>query len=50
MKDNCYKVLWKAFRLAVMDVLRMNKFIYDDEEVSKTMERYLEKAKEVNND
>ena len=42
-----YEVLWKAFRLAVMGVLRMSKFIYDDDEVSKTMERYLEQAKEL---
>ncbi|HUM43809.1 MAG TPA: hypothetical protein PKI14_12750 [Fervidobacterium sp.] len=42
-----YEILCKAFRLAVMGVLRMSKFIYDDDEVSKTMERYLEQAKEL---
>lgn len=41
-----YEVLWKAFRLAVMGVLTFSKFIYGDDELKKTMERYLEKAKE----
>jgi len=41
-----YEVLWKAFRLAVMGVLTFSKFIYGDDELTKTMERYLEKAKE----
>lgn len=41
-----YDVLWKAFRLAVMGVLQMSKFIYDDEDVAKVRERYLEQAKE----
>ena len=41
-----YEVLLKAFRLAVMGVLTFSKFIYGDDELTKTMERYLEKAKE----
>jgi hypothetical protein len=41
-----YEVLWKAFRSAVMGVLTFSKFIYGDDELTKTMERYLEKAKE----
>lgn len=36
----------KAFRLAVMGVLTFSKFIYGDDELAKTMDRYLEKAKE----
>lgn len=39
-----YEILSKAFRLAVMGVLQMSKFIYDDEDVAKAMERYLEQA------
>lgn len=41
-----YDRLMKAFRLAVMGVLTFSKFIYGDDELAKTMDRYLEKAKE----
>ncbi len=40
-----YEVLWKAFRLAAMGVLTFSQFIYSEDELSKTMERYLEQAK-----
>jgi hypothetical protein len=41
-----YDRLMKAFRLAVMGVLTFSKFIYGDDELAKTMDHYLEKAKE----
>jgi hypothetical protein len=41
-----YDILWKAFRLAVMGVLTFSRFIYSDNQLNKTMERYLEYALE----
>jgi len=43
-----YEILSKAFRLAVMRLLIFSIFIYGDEdELSKTMEHYLEQAKKL---
>jgi hypothetical protein len=48
-KQSCwkpdYEVLWKAFRLAAMGVLTFSQFVFSEDELSKTMERYLEQAK-----
>lgn len=41
-----YDILWKAFRLAVMGLLTFSRFIYGDNQLNKTMERYLEYALE----